>query len=151
MITKHDYFQKPHSDLQDLNADNLLTLVNAIGNEAARDPSSQFEWRIDPDTRCSISGAKGGDGDGGFRTPGTRTGAATSSHREARAVDVYDPYSYLDTWLDRFEDGSGGNSKLAEYGLYREHPDDTKGALPVQDWCHLTTRAPGSGKRTFHP
>ena len=34
---------------------------------------------------------------------------------------------------------------LEFHGLYREHPDDTV------NWCHLTDRAPKSGRRTFKP
>jgi len=51
-------------------------------------------------------------------------------------------------------DVADGNGKLDEtitdalleaHGLYREHPEATPG------WCHLTTRAPKSGRRTFYP
>ena len=59
--------------------------------------------------------------------------------------EEYDPGDRLDTWLNDFEDGQGGNSKLEEYGLYREAPSATP------NWVHLTTRPPHSGKRTFQP
>lgn len=143
MITVEDYFRKPHSVEQRTEAEVLLRTVRAMVNEAVENDA--FTWKADPDTNCCISGQKGGDGDGGFRTPGSRTGGAGSAHREAKAVDVYDPENLLDTWLDAFEGPDGQNTKLAEHGLYREHPTDTPG------WCHLQTRPPGSGRRTFNP
>lgn len=148
MITVEEYFGKPHTQEQLAAAVNLLERVAALGNQAA--DAAAFHWPVDRDTGCCISGSTGSDGDGGFRTPSSRTGAPESSHRiakpgEGAGVDVFDPSDLLDAWLDQFEDGAGGNSKLAEHGLYREHPDDTPG------WCHLTTRAPASGHRTFHP
>jgi len=143
MISLEQYFRKPHSAEQTVAAAEVLAKVNALVNEAVE--SDAVQWREDPDTGCPISGSKGGDGDGGFRTPGTRTGSAGSSHRQAMAVDVYDPGDLLDKWLDQFEGVNGENSKLAKYALYREAAAATPG------WCHLTTRAPGSGRRTFNP
>jgi hypothetical protein len=40
----------------------------------------------------------------------------------------------IDDWLD--------DAALAEFELYREHPDDT------HTWCHLQDLQPGSGNRT---
>lgn len=142
-ITNTQYFQKPHSQQQTNDADELLEHVNALLDEASA--AGVWDGADDPDTNCQISGAKGGDGDGGFRTPSSTTGAPHSAHRDAKAVDGYDPADKLDNWLDTFEDGHGGNSKLEQHGLYREHPSATPG------WCHLTTRAPGSGHRTYFP
>lgn len=143
MISTEDYFRKPHNVTQRLDAEVLLRTVRAMVNEAVEDGA--FAWKADPDTACCISGSQGGDGDGGFRTPGSRTGGPGSAHRAAMAVDVFDPEDRLDRWLDRFEGENGQNSKLAEHGLYREAPGATPG------WCHLQTRAPGSGRRTFNP
>ena len=142
MITIEQYFSKPHIDQHTINADVLLGHVNALCAEAEADG---VERCVDPDTGTEISGAKGGDGDGGFRTPGSRTGAPESSHKKAAGVDVCDPSNALDRWIDLYELPNGDNSKLKAYGLYREAPDATPG------WCHLTTRAPGSGRRTFRP
>lgn len=143
MMTTEQYFRKPHTPKQEADAQDLLNRRNALRAqwtmETGRTPP------IDQDTDSEISGVERGDGDGGFRTPGSRTGAAGSSHRHAKGVDDYDPDNAFDTWLDTFEDGKGGNSMLERHGLYREHPSATPG------WCHLTTRAPGSGKRTFYP
>jgi hypothetical protein len=91
------------------------------------------ELRLNPKTESLVSG----DTLGGFRPQNATQGAPHSSHKEARAVDVYDPGGKLDAWLN--------DAKLEHYGLYREHPDATQG------WCHLTDRAPGSGRRTFMP
>lgn len=144
-INTDDYFRKPFSGAQFAAASDLLKRVNDLAHEAER--AGAFTFAIDPDTGCAISGRSGGDGDGGFRTPSSTTGAPSSSHREARGVDVYDPGNRLDRWLDGFEanDGAGGNRKLEEFGLYREAPSATN------TWCHLTTRPPQSGARTFNP
>lgn len=142
-INTDDYFRKPHSNAQLAAASDLLGRVNDLAHEAER--AGAFTFTVDPDTWCAISGRKGGDGDGGFRTPSSTTGAPNSSHREAKAVDIHDPADRLDIWLDGFEDGQGGNSMLEKHDLYREAPDKTLG------WAHLTTRAPASGHRTFQP
>ncbi len=136
MITTEQYFQaKPHTPEDDANAQHLLEAVNELLDEAQA--SGQFTRITCPNTGSEISGSKGGHGDGGFRLPTSTTGSDHSSHKEAKAVDVYDPGQALDEWLT--------DEKLEQYGLYREHPDSTPG------WCHLTTRAPGSGHRTFYP
>lgn len=136
MITQEQYFgAKPHSPEQDALATALLTRVNILLDDAIG--SGAFTLIHDPDTGTQISGSKGGAGDGGFRLPGATTGAPNSSHKQAMAVDVYDPAGKLDAWLT--------DEKLEVYGLYREAPTATFG------WCHLTTRPPHSGKRTFTP
>ena len=94
---------------------------------------------VDPDTGSQISGSKGGAGDGGFRLPDSTTGVQSSAHKEAKAVDVYDPDNLLDKAIDKNDQG------LVIYDLYREHPDATPG------WCHLSTRPPGSKRRTYRP
>ncbi len=143
MISVEQYFAKPRPAEHEANARELLRRRQALREEWMA--ATGKTCSVDPDTGCEISGVARGDGDGGYRTPGSRTGAAGSSHRSGEGVDDYDPDNELDTWLDQFEDGKGGNSKLARHGLYREHPSATPG------WCHLTTRAPGSGHRTFYP
>jgi hypothetical protein len=166
VITTAQYFRnpttgeaRPHTTEQEAAADDLLTRRNALRQEWMDETGETCP--IDQDTGCEISGSKGGAGDGGFRLDSATTGTGHSSHKilyvqkpdgtwiksdAAQAgVDDFDPKDAFDRWLDQFEDGHGGNSKLEEYGLYREHPDDTPG------WCHLTTRAPHSGHRTFKP
>lgn len=144
MITLSDYFgRKPRTAQDEASAIDLLLRVSRLVVEA--ESAGLVKLIIDPDTGSYISGSKGGAGDGGFRLPDAATGRARSSHKEAKGVDIYDPADKLDKWLDKFEDGKGGNTKLAQYGLYREHPMQTKG------WCHLQTRPTKSGRRTFYP
>ena len=144
MITAQQYFGlKQHDETQTALATFLLDRVDSLTDEA--EAAGICSRPIDPDTGTEISGSRGGSGDGGFRTPDATTGRQKSSHKEARGVDVYDPGNHFDNWLTTYDDAHGGNLKLEEYGLYREHPDSTN------SWVHLTTRAPGSGRRTFFP
>ena len=136
MISVEEYFRKPRSPAQEEYARDLLARVAALLTDAAADGAYDQKW-VNPHTRSRISGSPNGDGDGGFRTPGSRTGAPNSAHKEGRAVDVYDPNNSLDLWLT--------DAVLEKHGLYREAPSATPG------WCHLQTRAPGSGNRTFQP
>lgn len=142
MIIVEQYFFHPtlkrmkmHTVVQAAFADAMLEKVNALLDYAHE--QGVYSYEIDPDTGSQISGAKGGDGDGGFRAQDAKTGGAGSKHRLARAVDVYDPLNKLDNWLT--------DEILARFGLYREHPKATPG------WCHLQDIAPGSGRRTFLP
>jgi hypothetical protein len=136
VITPEQYFRgKPHTPEQTEACGELLLCVNSLLLEASR--NGAYGYAVDIDTGTCISGSRGGAGDGGFRLSDVVTGAAKSSHKEARAVDVYDPFNKLDEWLT--------DAVLFNHGLYREHPDATLG------WCHLTTRAPGSKRRTFRP
>jgi len=149
VITQEKYFgSKPHLETHEAAAADLLDRRNRLREEYYADTGRTPD--IDADTGTEISGKKNGSGDGGFRVPTSATGASDSSHKEAKGVDDSDQDDSFDAWLDEFEvpmpNGQpGGNTKLAEYGLYREHPSTTK------TWSHLTTRAPGSGKRTFWP
>jgi hypothetical protein len=132
VITPEQYFAaKPHSPQDEERAAELLDRVEKLCTALA------WDWPICPNTGSSVSGSKGGSGDGGFRLQTATTGAATSSHKEARAVDVYDPENELDELIT--------DALLTAYGLYREAPEATPG------WSHLTTRAPKSGRRTFVP
>ena len=135
MISVADYFG-PHATCEDATVErkvaaaDMLDKVNALLVEA-----EQFgvELQMNPDTGTLISGQTFG----GFRPQSCTVGAAHSSHKEGRAVDIYDPHGELDRWIT--------DLMLEKHGLYREHPADTVG------WCHLSDKAPGSGKRTFHP
>ena len=132
MISVDDYFGKwldsPDVTPQVLtNAGFLLQCVNALLIEYP------YGLKTNPKTGSNVSG----ETYGGFRPQDCLQGAAKSSHKEGKAVDIFDPDDSLDDWL--------GEQILEKYNLYREHPDAT------QTWCHLTTRAPASGKRTFRP
>jgi hypothetical protein len=144
VITLEQYFgAKPHTKDQELAADDLLVRVEAMKQEFYSETGAKPD--IDPDTGTEISGSRYGQGDGGFRLPTSTTGRLNSSHKEATGLDNSDQDNALDEWLDTFEHGDGDNWMLDRYGLYREHPS----ATPT--WCHLTTRKPGSGRRTFYP
>lgn len=110
----------------------MLDKVNTLLMDAE---SHGVELEMSPNTHALVGGQF--HGYGGFRPQDCPQGAPHSAHKEGRAVDVYDPHGYLDRWVT--------DLLLEKYGLYREHPVDTNG------WCHLSDRAPPSGKRTFHP
>lgn len=139
-ISREQYFQaKPHTEEQGAEAASLLMRVNGLCEKV------EFDWPVCPNTGTNVSGSKGGQGDGGFRLPGATTGADHSSHKTAQGVDVFDPQAKLDDAISAFDKEDGTNELLEEFGLYREAPGSTPG------WCHLTTRAPHSGHRTFQP
>lgn len=79
----------------------------------------------------------------GWRPPAinaaTPNAAVRSHHMTGRAVDVSDPYNTLDKWC------MTNQGRLAEIGLWLEHPTATPG------WCHLQIVAPKSGHRVFYP
>jgi hypothetical protein len=111
----------------------LLKSVNALIKDYEANTGKTLA--INPITKSHVSGAKYG----GFRPLDCEVGARLSSHKEAKAVDLMDKDEAFDKWL------TANPEKLVEHNLYREHPDATKG------WCHLSTKAPRSGNRTFKP
>lgn len=135
MISLADYLGV-HADSPDATdarkaaAEAMLDSVNALLLEAE---AYGVELPTNPKTGTLVSG----ETYGGFRPQSCPIGAPSSAHKEGRAVDVYDPTGALDKWIT--------DMRLEHFGLYREHPADTSG------WCHLTDRAPGSERRTFHP
>lgn len=70
---------------------------------------------------------------------GTANAAPRSKHIQCLACDLHDPEGELDEWCMANQD------KLAEIGLWLEHPSATKG------WCHVQIVAPRSGNRVFYP
>ena len=135
MITLQEYFSdKPHPNEYNLNALTLLYRVNNL--IAAYTTDTKEILANNPKTGTQISGNKGGDG--GFRLPASTTGSSKSAHKLGMAVDLYD-HGDLDKWIDENPD------VLIKYDLYREASVSTPG------WCHLSTRKPMSGKRTFVP
>ena len=135
MITPEQYF-RAYADHAALtpeiheNAVELLRKVNALLEECV---GNGWVPTANPVTETLVSGEK----NGGWRPPECPVGAQSSSHKQGRGVDVADRDNSLDAMVH--------DVMLAEHGLYREHPDDTP------HWCHLTDRAPGSGRRTFKP
>ena len=135
MITLDQYFgiYASHADAGPgmyAAAETMLEKANALLERAE---SAGIAMEINPNTNSQVSG----EFNGGFRPQDCAVGAAKSSHKQARAVDVFDKNNALDGWIT--------DEILTEFGLYREHPDDTP------RWCHLSDKAPGSGRRTFHP
>ena len=108
----------------------MLDKVNALLEEYE---ANDGELKINPRTKTYVSGEQYG----GFRPQSCQQGAPHSAHKEGRAVDVYDPVGALDVWVT--------DARLEAHDLYREAPSATVG------WCHLSDKAPGSGKRTFQP
>ena len=136
MITLQEYFSdKPHPNEYNLNALTLLYRVNNL--IAAYTTDTGKLPQINPITGSQVSGSKGGDG--GFRLPTSTTGSSKSAHKQGMAIDLVDHDQHLDKWLDAKPDA------LIKYDLYREEPASTI------NWCHLGTRKPLSGKRTFKP
>ena len=136
MITLQDYFSdKPHPNEYNLNALTLLYRVNNL--IAAYTTDTGKLPQINPITGSQVSGSKGGDG--GFRLPTSTTGSSKSAHKQGMAIDLVDHDQHLDKWLDAKPDA------LIKYDLYREASASTP------NWCHLSTRKPLSGKRTFIP
>jgi hypothetical protein len=134
MITLQDYFiDRPHPTEYNLNALTLLYRVNNL--LAAYTTDTGLIIPNNPATGSQVSGS----GDGGFRLPTSTTGSSKSAHKVAQAVDIADHGEHLDKWLDKYPDA------LIKYDLYREEPSATI------NWCHLGTRKPLSGKRTFKP
>ncbi len=134
-ITPKDYFAGYHdhpeiSQFHRSQAAGMLVLVNKLLGHAL---TKGVALKSSPNTGSLVSGMR----DGGWRPQTCPIGAPQSAHKQGMAVDVYDPDGAFDDWLT--------DDILRDYGLYREHPAATRG------WCHLTTRAPASGKRTFLP
>lgn len=69
-------------------------------------------------------------------TPGA---ARRSTHLTGEGSDKHDPHGQLDRWCIENQD------KLAEFGLWLEHPNYTK------LWNHTQTIPPRSKKRVFIP
>jgi len=135
-ITSTEYFKHyaGHPEITQAmrgRADAMLGKVNPLLEYAQTD----LGWTplINPFTKCLV----GGSGNAGWRPQDCAIGAPQSSHKQARAVDVFDPDNALDKLLT--------DEILEQFGLYREHPDATN------HWCHLTDKAPGSGRRSFYP
>jgi hypothetical protein len=137
-FTTSDYFGKwlGHPDMTlevHQNAEDLLQRVNLVCEIC--DLEGGIEFLLNPKTNSYVSGAQYG----GFRPQDTSIGAPSSSHKQGKAVDIYDPKGEIADWCLKHL------AVLTEHGLYMEHPSKTVG------WAHLTTRAPRSGKRVFYP
>lgn len=144
MILLHEYFGKwaDHADVTDEVENTAIALLDKVNGLLSHAYHDGIAEQLNPATQSCISGKEYG----GFRPQCCRQGAPKSSHKTGAGVDIYDPDNELDAWINTFDTEDGArNTILEHYGLYREASADTQG------WCHLTTRAPGSGRRTFKP
>jgi hypothetical protein len=116
------------------NATETVQRVNAL-IEAMRADGVIIEWSPTAVGRTPITS--------GWRpqaiNSGTPGAAVRSLHITAQACDLFDPEGALDSWCMTHKE------KLAQIGLWLEHPSATKG------WCHVQTVAPRSGNRVFYP
>ena len=137
MITLSEYVGVHHNS-PDWNVErqaNALKLIAACHDLQAYAEADGVVFKINPKTKSQISG----ETLGGFRPQSSKVGAPKSSHKEGLAVDLYDPDGAIDSWcMVNFE-------KMAECGIYIEHPSKTIG------WSHWTIKRPGSGNRVFFP
>jgi hypothetical protein len=136
MITIQDYFGKwndhPAKTLTHVtNAQLLISRVNDLLAELLK--TRRIDLDINPTTKTLVSGEQYG----GWRPPECPIGAPRSAHKTGEAIDIYDADGDIDGAID--------DPLLRKHGLYREHPSATR------SWCHLTTRAPKSGRRSFYP
>lgn len=115
-----------------VNACKLLDQVNSLLDYLE---TQGCELKTNPITGCLI----GGESYGGFRPQSCPIGAPLSAHKTGEAVDIFDPLNTLDNFITK------NPELLVRFGLYREAPEATA------HWCHLSTRAPHSGNRTFFP
>lgn len=120
-------------DLTEERLEHITDLVPAVNALLARAAQAGVKLPINPKTKTQVSGEQYG----GFRPQTCTIGAPLSAHKIGMAIDIYDPENKLDEWIT--------DDVLRTVGLYREAPR----ATPV--WCHLTTRRPRSGNRTFMP
>jgi hypothetical protein len=138
MITKEQYFgTKKHSIEHEANSVIFLSRLNSFLYDAAQ--AGAYHYAIDPDTETQISGAKGGSGDGGYRTPDSSTGAKNSKHKDGHGGDVTDQARELCAFAVLHPEA------LEKHGLYIEDPRWT----PV--WLHAQDVAPSSGQRIYRP
>ena len=143
MITLGDYFGRwvNHVDATPERRANAENLLAALATFEAALLLADIDLPTNPITKSCVSGASYG----GFRPQICPVGADHSAHKDGLACDLYDPDGKVDQYIDTFTLRLGGNSLLEECGLYREAPASTPG------WCHLSIKAPPSGKRTFQP
>ena len=86
----------------------------------------------------------------GYRPPevnaSTPGAAKRSKHMECNAGDIEDADGALDAWC------MANLDKLAEIGLWLEHPSATRTPKRFgHGWCHVQRVPPRSGNRVFYP
>lgn len=137
MISVEDYFKAyaGHPEITPEKIDRAWILLQRVNVALTEALVAGVPLQHNPTTGTYVSGQK----NGGFRISTTSVGAAKSQHREARAVDVYDPNRALATWV------IANQARMRELGLWIEDPRWTP------TWVHLQSLAPGSGNLVFVP
>ncbi len=136
MIIRIEHYVGPHAESPDWNQrrlDNAIELLSRVNGLKECLEAKGVKFQVNPNTGTHISGKTFG----GFRPQSCPQGAPNSSHKTGQGIDLYDPQNEIDEALADY--------LLKEFDLYREHPSATN------TWCHLSTRAPNSKKRTFMP
>jgi hypothetical protein len=146
-LSVDDYFAAyaDHPDITQDRADNAEVLIGVVNALLERAYPEMGALALNPITGTLVGGEK----NGGFRPQDCPIGAPLSAHKQAQAVDIYDPDGKLDKWCFEHQD------VLIELGLYLEHPDATHSTsqrgLHKEGWCHLQTRKTKSGNHVFYP
>lgn len=122
-----------HEDATEERKENGQVLLDRVNGLLAEAEAHGVDLRINPRTKTYVSG----ETFGGFRPQDCPQGRPESAHKVGMAVDIYDPDNSLDAYVTE--------AILEAHDLYREAP------MSTLRWCHLSTRAPRSGKRTFLP
>jgi len=140
MISKQQYIG-PYAKSKDLtppilaNIDQLLRAVNSLMQTGMADGVT---FQVNPDTKSQVGGQK----NGGFREQCCTIGAPASAHKLGMAIDLYDPFNQIKSWL---VNSPIAKSEYEHLDLYFEHPSATNG------WVHISTKKPKSGSRFFYP
>lgn len=137
IISVEDYFGLwiTHPDVTDEVMDNAVEFLSVVNDLLQTMIDTGCVLDINPKTKNYVSG----ETYGGFRPQDCPIGAATSSHKVGRGIDIYDPENELDGFLMLHQ------SLLKDRGLHIENPSATP------RWLHLTNRAPKSGLTVFMP
>lgn len=137
MISFAEYFGEwaDHKDATDDRKANAIRLLSCCHSLELLALADGVEFPINYVTGSGVSGRDYG----GFRPQSCPVGAPNSAHKEALAVDRFDPKDKIDEWCMKNLDA------VRACGIYIEHPSATQG------WSHWTVRAPRSGKTVFMP
>lgn len=137
LLSLDQYFGpwRNHPDASKPRRENALRLLAAVEKLAALAVADGVVFRANPKTGSVVSGLQYG----GFRPQSCCEGAPNSSHKDALAVDLFDPAGKIDAWC------LANIDKLEACKIYIEHPSATKA------WSHWTLRPPKSGRRAFFP
>lgn len=136
-ITAEQYFgvYAGHADITPEIVENSGLLLAAVNEVYALAYADGCELPVNPTTGSGISGRR----HGGFRPRDSLVGADNSLHKDALAVDRYDPLRQLASWC------LGHPHELMSRGLYMEDPRWTP------TWVHLQLRPPRSGRLVYIP